>query len=150
MRCGGSADPPGAGGVRRSDDGWPRMSPGPGVLIPLVFGAGLATGRLRFWIPACVVALLWAVGVRSPPARLFAAVLALGALTGAATRALDARSCAARMREGRVEALIHSRDAASGRGLVRLRLVGAGCLGPVDARWPNGARVAAGVTGRVS
>ncbi|HEX6644392.1 MAG TPA: DNA internalization-related competence protein ComEC/Rec2 [Gemmatimonadales bacterium] len=119
-------------------------------MIPVAYGAGLATGLVRFWGAALVVCAVWLVLARSPLPRLLAGVAACGALAGAFSRALDAEGCAASMPDGRVEVTVRAIDASAGRGLVRAELPGAGCAGTIDVRWRGGAAVAAGTVGRAT
>lgn len=123
--------------------------PAPGVLTAVAYGAGLATGLLHFWAPACVLAAVAILMARDSRARLAAGAVAAGALTGFAAAARSDRSCAALLPAGRIELDVHAADAGGGRGLVRARLPRAGCAGTIDARWPRGARVSAGTEGRV-
>ena len=126
------------------------MTPGPGVLVPLAYGAGLATGLLHFPVPAVVIAAIGIVLARSPEVRLCAAVLALGCVAGWVSAASEARRCHAILPAGRIEVTVRAIDTSSGRGLVRAQVVGAGCHGTIDVRWPRGAQVSAGTSGRAA
>ena len=126
------------------------MIPGLGVVIPLAFGAGLATGLLHFQGPACVAAMAGFLLTRRAELRLCAGVLFAGALAGWVAVAADTSSCAARLRAGRVELSIRAIDASSSRALVRARIPDGGCHGSIDVRWPRGGRVSAGTTGRAT
>ena len=126
------------------------MSPGLGVLVPLAYGAGLATGLLHFPVPACAAAIMAVVLSHRPDIRLCAAVLAVGGVAGWAAAAWELRSCSAALRPGRMELTLRATDASSGRGLGRARVAAAGCHGTVDVRWPRGAQILAGTTGRAA
>lgn len=124
------------------------MIPRPGVLLPIAYGAGLATGLLHFWAPVCVVAVVTMLRTRQADVRLGAAVVLAGALAGSVAVAADAASCAGSMPAGRVELALRAIDVSAGRALVRARLPEATCAGTIDVRWPRGANVQAGTTGR--
>jgi competence protein ComEC len=124
------------------------MIPGPAVLVPLAYGAGLATGLLHFWAPACGIGMLTLLVNRRAEIRLTACVLAAGAVAGRLALAADASSCASRLRPGQVEVTIRAVDVSAGRALVRARLPNGGCHGTIDVRWPHAADVQAGTTGR--
>jgi competence protein ComEC len=124
------------------------MTPRTGVLLPIAYGAGLATGLLHFWAPVCVLAAGVMLATRRDQLRLSACVLLAGTLAGAVAVAADAASCAAAMPSGKVELTLRAVDASAGRALVRVRLPDAACRGSIDARWPRGAHVLAGTTGR--
>ena len=120
------------------------MISGVAVLIPAVYGAGLATGLLHFGVPGCLAALLAAGLVQGRPAGVLAAgTFALACVTGAVAAARDASSCRARLPVGRVELTVRLMDAPTA-ALVRVQPIGAGCWGAVDARWPHGTKDAAG------
>jgi competence protein ComEC len=125
--------------------------PPAGVLVPITYGAGLATGLLHFGAPAGVAAIIAAVLLRRRDPRL---PLSLGAFVfgvAAATLALaqDRWRCAALLPEGRVSLEVRLRDPASGRGLARAVVVDSACRGSIDLRWGAGDGVRAGTHARV-
>lgn len=114
------------------------MTPRPGALVPLAFGAGLATGLLHFGVPAGVLALFAArLRRRRADDALVLGAVALGALAGVLTRWSDAASCRARLPPARIELTVRLLDPPAPRGVVRARIPAAGCRGPVDVRWPD-------------
>jgi len=130
------------------------VNPRPPVLFTAAFGAGLATGLLRFYAPLGVGALLliW-LGRRQRHglARLLAAALLLGAVHGWLARSADGTACAARLPEGRIRLrvrLAEPADTAGGR--LELRPVRAGCAGLVAGRWPAGHPFGAGAEAAVT
>ena len=126
------------------------MTPGLGVLVPLAYGAGLATGLLHFPAPAVVAAMTVYLLARRADIRLCSAVFLAGSIAGWVAASAEATSCSAVLRPGRLELTLRATDPSSGRGLVRSRIVGAGCHGPIDVRWPGGVLVSAGTTGRAT
>jgi competence protein ComEC len=107
----------------------------------LLFGAGLATGLLRFEAPLLVIlvpviVLAW---VRYTWVAHCGMVLLLGCLSGTLERVRLAESCAVSLPEGRVELTVRLIDPVSREGgRVQFRPVGAGCHGTVYGRWPAG------------
>jgi competence protein ComEC len=127
----------------------------PAVLLLLVYGAGLATGLLHFGATLPVMVGLALAGTwwwRQPVAVWLLAAL-LGRGTAHLTQLREAGRCEARMPaerqtlEGRV---VEPVLPGSTRG--RLRPLGLGCRGTIDAKWPDHLTVLAGsrvrVTGR--
>lgn len=127
------------------------MRPRTGTFVPLSYGAGLATGLLRFGVPACAIALIvvWLLR-RRPGAALCAGAIAVGALAGQLMRSAEAGRCAARLPAGQLAIELRAIDPATGRGMARVRPLEAECTGTVDARWPVGSPVEAGLTARVT
>jgi competence protein ComEC len=124
--------------------------PRPGVLVPMLLGAGLATGLLHFGGPACAIALLLAWPARRRPDLLLGiGALVLGVAAAALALAADRGRCAAMIPEGRVLLVVRLRDPVSGRGLARAGLPGRGCRGPIDLRWNAEERLEAGMVARV-
>ena len=126
-----------------------RVKPRAAILIPAAYGAGLATGLLHFGAPGLVASLLAARVVRGRAA-LLAGTGAFGVacLTGHAALARDASSCRSRLPAERLELIVRLVDPPTG-GLIRVRPMGAGCTGAVDARWPRGSTHAAGTVAEI-
>jgi competence protein ComEC len=123
----------------------------PALLFTLCYGAGLATGLLRFGGPVGTLAVLGVVAAtRQPAAVLFGAAATLGRLSGELARVAEAGRCTSRLPAGRVRLtvrVLEPVDAEGGR--VQVAPVGAGCEGDVGARWPAGVPIAAGHTSRI-
>jgi competence protein ComEC len=124
----------------------------PAVLLLLGYGAGLATGLLRFGAPTpvfigLVLAALW--GWRQPAAVWCLAIL-LG--RGAALLAIaeEGRRCAATLPTQSIsfEARVLEPVSPDAR-LGRLLPSGLACRGEVDARWPPRLKIAAGSKVRI-
>jgi hypothetical protein len=124
------------------------------VLFTAAYGAGLATGLLRFGAPG--VATMAAIGValtgRPLPVLLGSAAL-VGRLSGEIAWVVERSRCTARLPEGSLQLrvrVLEPGDAGGGRIAVR-PLLGS-CTGSVLARWPRGHAVPAGmeaaITGR--
>lgn len=127
------------------------MTPRPALLFTLCYGAGLATGLLRFGTPLAAIPILGAavLGGRPLPV-LLAAAASLGRASGELARVAESERCPARLRAGRLRLTVRlAEPVAVEGGRVQVEPVGAGCTGGVAARWPAGAAVAAGVTSRV-
>lgn len=130
-----------------------RLSPP--ILIVFAYGAGLATGLSRFWVPAAVILapailLCWRA---SPRFALGATVTLLGVMSGGLTSIADQEACSRRLPGGRLELTLALADPADpAGGLVRARPLGASCRGTVTARWlsrhPAKAGLAVRATGR--
>jgi competence protein ComEC len=123
----------------------------PALLFTLCYGAGLATGLLRFGGPAGALAVLGAAAAsRQPAAVLLSAAATLGRLSGGLAWEAEAGRCASRLPAGRVRLTVRLLEpAASEGGRTQVAPVGAGCAGDVGARWPAGVPMAAGYTSRV-
>lgn len=120
------------------------MSPPSGALLLLLaYGAGLATGLVRFSDPRLVIAVL-AIAIYLLR-RGTAALVALAALGGmlAAVAELDARPmrCTARLPLGESRLVLRLLDPGQGSG--RAELPGR-CTGTVMVRWPRGTSPRAG------
>ena len=127
------------------------MTPRPALLFTLCYGAGLATGLLRFGTPLGAVPILGVAlaGGRSLPI-LLAAGATIGRASGELARVTEAARCPARLRAGRLRLTVRlAEPVAIGGGRVQVEPVGAGCTGAVAARWPAGAAAPAGMTSRV-
>ena len=123
----------------------------PALLFTVCYGAGLATGLLRFGGPAGALVVLGAAGAtRQSGAVLFAAAAALGRLSGELAWAAEPGRCASRLPAGRVRLTIRLLEPAGPEGgRAQVEPVGAGCTGEVDARWPAAMPMAAGYTSLV-
>ncbi len=122
------------------------------ALLLLTFGAGLATGLLRFLDPGPVLVGL-AVGAlltwrgRAGP---FVVAAFLGRVLALLAWAEADVSCAARTPAGPIAIDVRTLEpVAPAAGPARVRLLPAGCHGSVEARWPGGARLPAGTETRV-
>jgi competence protein ComEC len=117
----------------------------------MAYGAGLATGLLRFGgsLGIAVVAFPAMLVGRPLPVLLSAAAL-LGKASGEIAWAVDGLRCTARLPSGRIRLrvqLLEPVDSAGGQP--SLRPVKAGCAGAVPARWPTGHPASAGTEARV-
>ncbi len=123
----------------------------PALLFTLCYGAGLATGLLRFGGPAGTLAVLGAAAAtRQPAAVLFGAAATLGRLSGELARKAEAGRCTSRLPAGRVRLTVRVLEPVEAEGgRVQVAPVGAGCGGEVGARWPAGGPIAAGYTSRI-
>jgi competence protein ComEC len=131
------------------------VTPRPAILLTLAYGAGLATGLLRFGAPVGALLVLAATAgvaaaVRRPLACLLVVAAALGRGSAELAWVVDAGSCAARLPAGRVRlaVLLHEPVPLEG-GRLEVTPIGAGCAGSVAARWPAGDPRLAGVTSRI-
>jgi competence protein ComEC len=133
------------------------VRPRPALLFTLWYGAGLATGLLRFGTPLGALLVLGAVLVVGPgraagsPLPLLLAVTAfLGRASGELARVSQADRCTSRWHAGRLRLTVRLAEpiAAEG-GRVEVEPVGGGCTGAVAARWPPGVPVPAGYAVRV-
>ena len=123
----------------------------PALLFTLCYGAGLATGLLRFGGPVgALVPLGVAVAMRQPTVVLLGAAATVGRLSGSLAWAAEAGRCAYRLPAGRVRLTVRLLEpAALEGGRVQVAPVAAGCAGEVGARWPAGVAMAAGFTSLV-
>ncbi len=126
------------------------MMPAAALLVPISYGAGLATGLLHFGAPAGVVAVLaLAVLRRNAAVSLALGALLLGLGAAALARAADRERCAAMLPERSGWLVVRLRDPAAGRGLARASLPEHACRGSIDLRWNAGQELPAGSTVRV-
>ena len=117
------------------------------LLLLLTFGAGLATGLVRFLGPGVVFTALLVLGLVGwrRPVLLFLAAFGLGRLLAAASWSETARSCAASLRAGEGRLVLRLVDPVEpGAGAARAQVVGPSCPGLVDTRWPAQERLGAG------
>jgi len=122
------------------------VTPRPALLFTLSYGAGLATGLLRFGSPLGAAAILGAAiaGGRPLPV-LLAAGAAIGRVSGELAWTAEGDRCAARLRAGHLRLTVRLAEPADrGGGRVQVEPLRAGCTGEVAARWPAGLAVAAG------
>lgn len=128
------------------------MIPCAAVRFTLAYGAGLATGLLRFGDPLGIGMVLLLVALSGRPAVVPIALAALaGRLNGELARAVERGRCDATLPEGRLALegrVLEPVDAEGGR--IAIRPLGAGCGGSVLARWPRGHPVPAGVEARLT
>ncbi len=114
------------------------MRPRPAILLTLAYGAGLATGLLRFGTPLGAAVVLAGGPMTGRPV---AAVLAIGAMLGRTSAEVawlvERSSCAARLPGASLRVRIRLLEPAGGNGgRVLVQPLGAGCSGPVSASWP--------------
>jgi competence protein ComEC len=123
----------------------------PAVLLLVVYGAGLATGLLRFgdW-RLVAVALPVLVLCRRRPAVLWGVVALVGWGEGAWVARQESGQCAVALKAGNVAAEARLVEPVTPDSPVaRLALSTMPCRGPVDARWPQGTEESAGSLLRV-
>ena len=129
------------------------MRPPPVVLLVIAFGAGLATGLSRFLDPWPVIFALVGLGwfVRNRPlAPLLLGALAIGRFSAVIAWEGEASTCRSVLRRGAVELMLIPIDPPPVQlGKVEAEVVGAGCGGATDVRWPEGAAVDVGRAVRV-
>ena len=123
------------------------MTRRPIIPVTACFGAGLATGLLRFGAPLLAIPLIVlaaAAGRRSWVGWLSLVVL-LGRLLGDSLAGAEQEQCAVRLPQARLEfvALVLEPVDSAG-GVTRLEPLGAGCRGSTAARWPIARPVLAG------
>ena len=122
----------------------------PALLFTLCYGAGLATGLLRFGSPVGALVVLGAAGAVWRPAATLVAAASLGRLSGELAWAGEADRCTTRLPAGPVRLTVRLLEPAGpDGGRAQVAPVGAGCAGAVNARWPGGVPMAAGYTSRV-
>jgi competence protein ComEC len=131
------------------------VTPRPALLLTLAYGAGLATGLLRFGdpVPALLVlasTVAWAAVIRRPLQVLLAVATTLGRGSGELAWVAEAGTCAARLPAGRISLAVRLREPAPPEGgRLEVAPVTAACRGTVAARWPRGDPRPAGITTRV-
>ncbi|HET7470996.1 MAG TPA: DNA internalization-related competence protein ComEC/Rec2 [Gemmatimonadales bacterium] len=129
------------------------MRPRPALLFTLAYGAGLATGLLRFGSPVGVILLLVAAAAalrQQPFAVLLAGAVALGRAGAELARVAEQRQCAARLPAGNLRLTVRLVEPVSALGgRAEVEPLGASCRGAVGARWPAGAASPAGFQHRV-
>nr|MBA3345052.1 hypothetical protein [Gemmatimonadales bacterium] len=123
------------------------MKPPPAILFTAVYGAGLATGLLRFGGPVSVTAVALAAGaIGRPLPVLLAAAGLLGRLSGEIAWATEMGRCPGRLPQGKVRLTVRVLEPAdSTGGRLALQPLRARCTGFVDAWWAARQPVAAGV-----
>ena len=128
------------------------MKPPWAVLIPMAYGAGLATGLARFGAPsvALAVVLLGLVSWHARPAApLLAGIASIGILCGVTARAVNAGGCPAQLVDGRVTLEATLREPISAGGMASISLRGLRCRGDVTARFPSTMTAEAGTRVRL-
>ncbi len=121
------------------------MRPRPAILIPLGYGAGLATGLLRFSGPAGAISVLLMLATRRtrPLAAVVAGCGALGAAAGGLARAADGHACAAQLNAGPLSLVVRAAEPVEGGGVGAAR-PDASCAGTIDVRWSDADTLDAG------
>jgi len=122
------------------------VKPRPAALLTLAYGAGLATGLLRFGSPlgAAVVLAAGPVSGRTLPT-LMAMAGMLGRVGAEVALLLERPRCTSRMPPGKMRLDFQLLEPApSEGGRVMVRPLAAGCTGPVSASWPSGMPLGAG------
>ncbi|MBA3556629.1 MAG: ComEC/Rec2 family competence protein, partial [Gemmatimonadales bacterium] len=122
------------------------MRPCSPVLFTAAYGAGLATGLLRFGTPlgATAVAVALALTGRPLPVLLGSAAL-VGRLSAEVAWLAETARCNTRFPQATLRLrvrVVEPVDALGGR--IAVRPIGGSCIGSVMARWPRGHSVAAG------
>ncbi len=127
------------------------MPPG-AVLIPMVYGAGLATGLVRFQAPALgVVVMLIGAGLlkRHVALSVLASIGALGVLCGWAARSVNQRGCAATLAEGRIVIEAVLLEPVGGGGIAAVDPRQVTCRGELAARFAPAMKAPAGAIVRI-
>jgi competence protein ComEC len=125
----------------------------PPLLFTVAYGAGLATGILRFGDPLIVLGITVAAAalIARPFATLLATAVILGSLSARIAWLHEAHSCASRLPSGRMQLLVRLVDPSDPLGgRVDVRPLGAGCRGTVAGRWPAGQNEMAGTVFQVT
>jgi len=129
------------------------VKPRPALLFTLAYGAGLATGLLRFGSPIGAGLLLIAVAValrQCPLAVLLAGAAGLGRASGELAWVVEQGQCAARLPAGSLRLTVRLVEPIGPTGgRAEVEPLGASCRGQVGARWPAGSASAAGLDHRV-
>jgi competence protein ComEC len=131
------------------------VTPRPAILLTLAYGAGLATGLLRFGAPVGALLVLAATACGAAVvSRPIPFLLVMAATVGRASAELawvvDAGRCAARLPAGRVRLTVRLHEPVPLEGgRLEVTPVGVGCTGAVAARWPAGDPRPAGITSRI-
>ena len=123
------------------------MRPRPAILLTLAYGAGLATGLLRFGTPLGAAAILAGAPVLGGTLpTVFATGAMLGRLSGEVAWLAERSACTSRIPEGLLRTRIRLIEPARpDGGSVLVQPVGAGCWGAVQASWPQRRPVMAGL-----
>lgn len=127
------------------------MTGRPAVLLPVMFGAGLATGLLRFSAPYEALLLVLALALLIwRPARFLVAVAGLGYLAAILAWQREADLCTARLPPGPVRLLLRAAEpvGAEGEQIATVPYTRA-CGGSILARWPARNPVGAGTRAEV-
>ena len=122
----------------------------PAVLLLLCYGAGLATGLLRFLgpeVPALGVGILLLVRRRGVAIWVWAFLL--GQAAAVIGMARERSECAGRLRPGPVAVDARATEPVEPDQLLGQVMLDATCPGSIAVRWPEGSRVAAGTRGRI-
>jgi competence protein ComEC len=122
----------------------------PAIVLTVCYGAGLATGLLRFGGPLGASGVSLALVVSRQPLALLAAGAALaGRLHADLALSSDGTRCGARWPAGAVRLPVRALEpVGSAGGAITVRAL-VPCRGAVPARWPAGVAVSAGDEARV-
>jgi competence protein ComEC len=121
------------------------VRPRPSIILAVCYGAGLATGLLRFGGPLGVSTVSVALVVSRQPIALVAAGATLvGRLHADFALAGDALRCGARWPAATVQLRVRVLEPVAGGGGVTSLRAHTACRGALTARWPAGVPVAAG------
>lgn len=123
------------------------MRPRPAILLTLAYGAGLATGLMRFGTPlGAAVVLAGAPLLGGALPTIFATGAMLGRVSGELAWLAERAACTSRIPEGPIGLrILLIEPAGADGGRVVAQPVGAGCRGAVQASWPSRRPVAAGL-----
>lgn len=122
------------------------------ILLLLAFGAGLATGLLRFLAPAPVILLLVAAALctRRWSAGTFLLAAGLGRCLALVAWLATSATCTARLSAQPVVLEVRLMEPVDpGAGPVLVRPIGLGCRGAIEARWPESSSLQAGTRSRI-
>ena len=125
----------------------------PPLLFTAAYGAGLATGLLRFNDPLIVLGIIGAAAaLRARPfTTLLAAALILGSTSAEIAWLHESVSCTSTLPSGRIQLLVRLVDPADPQGgRLDLQPLRAGCHGTVVGRWPAGQTGMAGTVFNVA
>ena len=129
------------------------MKARPALLFTLAYGAGLATGLLRFGSPVGVGLFLLAAAAalrQRPLAILLAGAAGLGRASGELAWVAEQSQCTARLPAGSLRLTVRLVEPIGPTGgRAEVEPLGASCRGQVGARWPAGSASAAGLDHRV-
>lgn len=111
------------------------------MLLALGYGAGLATGLLRFGDPVSAILLLAVLAsvtrIRSPASSLVLLAMGAGRIAAWGAWQVEPRRCAAALRPGEIRVSGIPRDPAGELASVRFHVAGI-CDGDILVRWPPG------------
>lgn len=123
------------------------MKPPGAVLIPIAYGAGLATGLARFGAPGwmgLIAMTAWLTQVGRLHATFLPFVALLGAASGLAARVHEAGACMARLVPGPVSMDVRLLEPVDSGGMALVVPRGVSCRGPLTARFSRRTSLEAG------